>query len=731
MSNNEAHGAQHGAHLMSEGVMRPDSGCVAFKNFYAWKNWDYAIMAKSENSVEFSNIVAVDNGAGLLPYGVGPSADAHQIEDKYMTFADSIIVAVSDVYDCAVEEVKPDIYKSGMDNGRKWTGRGKWITGSRKSHHTGIIWPIFQSSFGKLKHPWYKAVKGASGTNPALRGILHLSNVTFANFGENCGAQDLVFRTNFGEDDVNWPINATDIKYLDVETTNIIYMDEPLLGKINPADCTDFDCDGLKKAIIYDNDGSVAGDGNAGTIIPDSAFEWDGNPARGLGYYRVPKPMITTLNGEKIAYEDKMPNTGIYRDDTCVWNSDWRAYKCQDINHRIMVIESMDRDSKIRRLAPIAMLANPGSDGYIDLVNGPQDFSCCSGYTCAERLSTFFTMVATGMEYEVMFTSIPPQNFRIHMLYNDGGDAVRAKIWFPKQQRLDIYVNGMLMMPNNIDTTQADYALLPPDDSFIPALEESNGANYFDPNSGHLYLIVKGPSTIEIKTQPIVVLKLGMTVPIENFFEENVVGNLAGLLGIDPANIRVTNIVREGSTGRKKREEGNVIGVEFEIGPPPQETLVEFFPEEYTYVTPSEVTENPVYTTLSTQGPTTTAWVEPAGYLNYDDLQNVQVMLANGFQTGSLGSSLGLNVTGLTMEEPVVPPEAPPPYEGPEARAEVLDVPYAEQKLTEDLALLEEMEVKALEVPGGINVGINPDGVLEALIMTTKPSIYVIDTKGK
>ena len=31
-------------------------------------------------------------------------------------------------------------------------------------------------------------------------------------------------------------------------------MDEPFLGKINPSDCTNFDCDGLKKAMIYDND---------------------------------------------------------------------------------------------------------------------------------------------------------------------------------------------------------------------------------------------------------------------------------------------------------------------------------------------------------------------------------------------------------------------------------------------------------------------------------------------
>ena len=34
---------------------------------------------------------------------------------------------------------------------------------------------------------------------------------------------------------------------------------------------------------------------------------------RGLGYYRVPKTMVTELNGDRIPYSDKMPHTGIFR----------------------------------------------------------------------------------------------------------------------------------------------------------------------------------------------------------------------------------------------------------------------------------------------------------------------------------------------------------------------------------------------------------------------------------
>lgn len=37
--------------------------------------------------------------------------------------------------------------------------------------------------------------------------------------------------------------------------------------KINPADCVDMECDGMKKALFVDEDGCVVG-GSGGTVIP-------------------------------------------------------------------------------------------------------------------------------------------------------------------------------------------------------------------------------------------------------------------------------------------------------------------------------------------------------------------------------------------------------------------------------------------------------------------------------
>ena len=88
-------------------------------------------------------------------------------------------------------------------------------------------------------------------------------------------------------------------------------------------------------------------------------------------------------------------------------------------------------------------------------------------------------MIATGIMCEMMLSNIPPQNFHFHLLHTEGGDAVPIKMWFPKQRRLEIYVDGIFIVPNNIDTTKTEYSLLPPDDSFIPTMTEMNGANYF------------------------------------------------------------------------------------------------------------------------------------------------------------------------------------------------------------------------------------------------------------
>ena len=92
----------------------------------------------------------------------------------------------------------------------------------------------------------------------------------------------------------------------------------------------------------------------------------------------------------------------------------------------------MDKDTEVRRLSPVAVLSE---NGYIDLVNGPQDHGWCFGYTCQERLSTFHVMIALGQTFEIAMTSTPAQHLRYHLLNSGADDYVVVKFWYPKQQR--------------------------------------------------------------------------------------------------------------------------------------------------------------------------------------------------------------------------------------------------------------------------------------------------------
>lgn len=70
------------------------------------------------------------------------------------------------------------------------------------------------------------------------------------------------------------------------------------------------DCDAKKKTLLKDLDGSFLG--TVGSVIPQSEFEWDGDPRRGLGDYRIPKVMLTFSNGSRIPVDQIAPHKGRY-----------------------------------------------------------------------------------------------------------------------------------------------------------------------------------------------------------------------------------------------------------------------------------------------------------------------------------------------------------------------------------------------------------------------------------
>ena len=686
-----------------------DKGCVVFRNFLIYKIYDYAFYLLTHETVEMENNIIVDVGVGIHPFLIRPRPTSHDVEEKYLQINNTVFVGRSDAFNCETD-IKPSYLWFDEERNKKdtmWTGRN-WH--GHKNGHAGLLWPIFSGIGVPLGKPW---INGKPKSFPLLTGQVFLNDVTFANYnpGQCNGEFDSAIRTNPRGDDMQFPIITKGTKFINVADSSKIWMDRPLIKLVVNEHCVDMHCDGLKKALLIDTDGKVIGDDLPGTIIADSAYEWEGNPSAGLGNYRIPKTMVTEVNGDKIEYTDKMPNTGIVRNEQCMWVENWQAYKCHGINHRLMIMESMDIDTLDRRLSPVAVLANPGPNGYIDLINGPQDYSCCFGYACQKRISNFYSIVGTNMMYEIHLTSTPPIHMRYRLKHNEGGEPILLKIFFPKPQRIDIFAGERYVAPNNIDITSDNFAMLPADDSFIPTLEsEVEGANYFDPTTGFLYLLFRGTDTVDYKIQPSVVTKIGATIDMENFFEGDVAGNIAALLGIDPANIRVTNVVREGSS-RKKR--GTLENVEIEI----------------------TIEPNPVQSINDTVA------------LSYSDLQSTVASITNGFQDGSIGQALGMNITTVSVNEPIYipteenilcpgsfPQDEDPSgecYFGPDENTiSGTSWSQASQELAAQI-LEENLNPSELDVPMALKMSIEPDNANEMMAFGVQPEMFTVDSEGK
>ncbi|KAK8372987.1 hypothetical protein O3P69_011746 [Scylla paramamosain] len=253
----------------------------------------------------------------------------------------------------------------------------------------------------------------------------------------------------------------------------------------------------------------------------------------------------------------------IVRDASCAVVPSWQAWKCFSLRRHLMIIESIDTDTEVWRLSPIALIANPGPSGYVDLLNGPMDRGWCAGYMCQERISTFFSVVVTGMTYEMAMTSTPPQVLCLHLPHSPSSEAVVLRIFFPKPQRYDIYVDSVFVPPANLNISAAGYQLLPEDpthpQAFLPTLDNVVGTNYFQRSAKLVHVVLRGGHVLDIKTTPVITLTSGLMVKEDEFYEQNLVMNLANLFEVSPDNIRVISVMREDSKRQQGRLEVGIV----------------------------------------------------------------------------------------------------------------------------------------------------------------------------
>jgi hypothetical protein len=214
--------------------------------------------------------------------------------------------------------------------------------------------------------------RAGSMSYEALGGLMRVENVTFAHFKQQCGARDYAVSSNSGNSDGQHPIEMSNAFLRDVDVFSKVWIHRPDITLINPARCVDMDCDGLKKNLFTDLDGSFLG--LPGSVFSQSEFGWNApggtvNAARGLGDYRIPKELLAAANGSLLPIRQVYKLPGIVRDETlCSYMDNWQAYACNGLDYKVLLIESMDADTEKRRISPVAILSD---NGYLDLMNGP------------------------------------------------------------------------------------------------------------------------------------------------------------------------------------------------------------------------------------------------------------------------------------------------------------------------------------------------------------------------
>ncbi|XP_039978517.1 PKHD1 like 1, tandem duplicate 1 [Xiphias gladius] len=604
---NEAHGGLYGVYLNKDGL----PGCSLVQGFFVWRSFDYGIYFQTIMNVIVSNVTLVDNGMGIMPLIFAPPSLSHAYADKTARIQNALIIGSSPNFNCS-DTLPTSDFNIAISDGHR---APRPLKGGR----SGICWPTFGSGHNTAP----VKVHHLNNNYNAIKGLMTVKDTVFVSFRNVCSAEtNVMFITNPMNEDLQHPVHVSGIEMIDSTENAKVFVHRPDLGKVNPADCVDMDCDAKKKSLLKDLDGSFLG--AVGAVVPQSEYEWGGDPRRGLGDYRIPKVMLTFPNGSRIPVNQIAPHKGVIRKD-CMYMSSWQSYKCFGLNYRMLVIESLDSDTETRRLSPVAVLG----DGFVDLINGPQDHGWCSGYTCQKRVSLFHSIVATGRSFDVYFASVSPQKLRLMLLNADPSESVMVSVFYSKPQRLDVFVDNNLVAPTNAEwnADQTDYTLRKPiyAGQYVPQLNATVGTNFFDQDYKMLKVVLRGSKPAEIRTAPVLFIAFDLpTMTEDEFFGERLIENLAAFLKVPPNMIRITKIIREdGGARRRKRSTGLTVEVEIKKPPVPQTTNSTNDEEDFTL------------------------------------LKNIADDLGQAAVSGNLSQSIGFNVSSMG----VIPP--PPPSSDP------------------------------------------------------------------
>ncbi|XP_074659740.1 fibrocystin-L-like [Tubulanus polymorphus] len=551
---NEAHSNMHGIAIFPEDTKIP--GCVRISGFKVYKSSKFGIYVQSTTRIIVENVVLADNAVALQTVVIGPSIFSQQPSGKFVKIRDTIIIGTSNDFDCDELPPRDTNYQQSTSSDIPRTPSGG---------NVGVGWPIFLSAQNRAPEKNWVGDK----SYPTYDGTIHIQDTTFYKFGTECddGRMDRVLMTAPAIEDMLFPIETRRLTMKEVMPGHEIFMHNPSLSKVNPSDCVDMMCDGKKRALVTDHDGSFIGSRHPGTVLPVTEFQWDDNPRYGTGNYRIPLAAYMSPEGKRLDINDLFPKKGVYR-ESCEMNHVWNAYNCTDNSYKIVTMSSMDSDTELRRISPVSI----SGDQYIDLVNGPQDHGWCNGYTCHKRISVFPMIVMDGRHYNVHMTGTHPQHLRLRLLNAEDDCVVRIAVYYNTPYRIDVYANDILVQPMNYYIRPSDGRLILKAPTsigqYLPKDSDRAVSNYHDRYEQYLYVLLKGSRVrADIRVSKIVILGLGFPgLTIDEFFGKNVVSNLAQFLNIPPDKIMVVDPRRETGKRRRRAIDDGILDLKLEIG---------------------------------------------------------------------------------------------------------------------------------------------------------------------
>ena len=346
VNDNTAHSTLHCWHQGYEDGH--PSGCTLISQFTAHSCYHYAIFSYCPAEVRVMDSTLVNNYAAIYVSVIGPPSLSHMHGEKTVVVESSLIVSASPNLGCTGDSVVPEISLHPLS----FSGLRSPVGG-----HAGIIIPTFVSGKGHRKLSGWSSIT----TYPAITGLTTVRDVTFANFGARCdGKRDVLLVTHQRSEDCNHPTHLQEINRVSISNAALTYFNHnPIRGSINPADCVDMDCDGLKHVLVRDQDGSLTGLRTPMSLVSRAEIGWvvageEGDKSRGIGDFRIPSVMLAVAGGGMDDANTIFPKKGIVRGtgsfgngSQCVWEADWNSYLCRDVNHLMIVIESLDGDTEV------------------------------------------------------------------------------------------------------------------------------------------------------------------------------------------------------------------------------------------------------------------------------------------------------------------------------------------------------------------------------------------------